>query len=189
MPPLGNLTPKNQAIVISSTIGSTGPTTIGSTLSPSFEQLGLIAPLLQAVTDLGTTVGIEAACDALGIARASFYRYPPVFGPRLRRPIPARALRPEERDRVRSLLNEERFQDCSPAAICATLLDEGSYPCSTRTMYRVLAEAGGARERRDQLTHPEYQKPELLATAPNQLWSWDIIKLRGPPSGPIFIST
>ena len=135
---------------------------------------------MQAVTDLGSIVGIEAACDALSIARASFYRYPPLFGPRVRRPIPARALRPEERDAVRSFLNEERFQDCSPAAICATLLDEGSYPCSTRTMYRVLAEAGGARERRDQLTHPAYQKPELLATAPNQLWSWDITKLRGP---------
>lgn len=135
---------------------------------------------MQAVTELGSTVGIEAACNALGIARTSFYRYPPVLGPRPRRPIPARALRPEEREHVRELLNGERFQDCSPAAICATLLDEGSYPCSTRTMYRVLAEDGGTRERRDQLTHPEYQKPELLATAPNQLWSWDSTKLRGP---------
>jgi len=135
---------------------------------------------MQAVTDLGSTVGVEAACDALGVARSSFYRYPPVFGPRLRRPMPARALRPNERDAVRALLNGARFQDCSPAAICAVLLDEGSYPCSTRTMYRVLEEGGGARERRDQLTHPEYQKPELLATAPNQLWSWDITKLRGP---------
>ena len=135
---------------------------------------------MQAVTDLGSTIGIEAACDALGVARASFYRQPPVFGPRLRRPNPTRALRPQERETVRALLNGERFQDCSPAAICATLLDEGSYPCSTRTMYRVLQENGGARERRDQLTHPPYQKPELLATAPNQLWSWDITKLRGP---------
>ena len=126
---------------------------------------------MQAVTDLGSTIGIEAACDALGVARASFYRQPPVFGPRLRRPIPARALRPEERETVRALLNAERFQDCSPAAICATLLDQGTYPCSTRTMYRVLEENGGARERRDQLTHPPYQKPELLATQPNQLWS------------------
>ena len=135
---------------------------------------------MQAVTDLGSIVGIEAACDALSIARASFYRYPPVFGPHLRRPIPARALRPKERENVRALLNSERFQDCSPAAICATLLDEGAYPCSIRTMYRVLQENGGTRERRDQLTHPPYQKPELLATAPNQLWSWDITKLRGP---------
>ena len=135
---------------------------------------------MQAVTELGATVGIEAACDALCVARASFYRYPPVFGPLPRRPVPARALQPEEREVVRILLNAERFQDCSPAAICATLLDEGSYPCSTRTMYRVLAQAGGTRERRDQLTHPPYHKPELLATQPNQLWSWDITKLRGP---------
>ena len=89
---------------------------------------------MQAVTDLGSTVGVKAACAALGVARASFYRQPPVLGPRVRRPIPARALRSEERDAVRLLLNGERFQDCSPAAICATLLDEGEYPCSIRTM-------------------------------------------------------
>jgi putative transposase len=78
------------------------------------------------------------------------------------------------------VLNSERFQDCSPAAINAALLDEGQYLCSTRTMYRILLADGATRERRDQLTHPQYQKPELLATAPNQLWSWDITKLRGP---------
>jgi putative transposase len=86
----------------------------------------------------------------------------------------------DERESVRALLNSERFQDCSPAAINATLLDEGQYFCSTRTMYRVLEKDGGTRERRDQLVHPPYRKPELLATAPNQLWSWDITKLRGP---------
>ena len=74
----------------------------------------------------------------------------------------------------------ERFQDRSPAAVQATLLDEGQYLCSTRTMYRILEQEGESRERRDQLVHPAYQKPELLATAPNQLWSWDITKLRGP---------
>jgi putative transposase len=89
-------------------------------------------------------------------------------------------LRTEERETVRAVLNSVRFQDCAPAAIQATLLDEGQYLCSTRTMYRVLEQDGATRERRDQLTHPEYQKPELLATAPNQLWSWDITKLRGP---------
>jgi putative transposase len=78
------------------------------------------------------------------------------------------------------MLNSERFQDCAPAAIQATLLDEGQYLCSTRTMYRVLQQDGGTRERRDQLIHPPYQKPELMATVPNQLWSWDITKLRGP---------
>jgi putative transposase len=81
---------------------------------------------------------------------------------------------------VLACLHEERFQDRSPAAVFATLLDEGVYHCSLRTMYRILDEAGETRERRDQLIHPQYQKPELLASAPNQLWSWDITKLRGP---------
>src|ERR1035438_1892531 len=91
-----------------------------------------------------------------------------------------RALSAEERQIVRELLHSTRFQDWAPGAIQATLLDEGRYLCSTRTMYRVLAQDGAMRERRDQLTHPAYRKPELLASAPNQLWSWDITKLRGP---------
>src|SRR5664279_1988576 len=143
---------------------------------------------MDAVLRLSSTVGIESACDALGVARASFYRQRPLLGPSLSvplstaavRPIPARALSSDERESVRALLNSERFQDCAPAAIHAALLDEGQYVCSARTMYRVLEEDGATRERRDQLTHPPYQKPELLATAPNQLWSWDITKLRGP---------
>ena len=137
---------------------------------------------MNAVDQLAPTVGIASACAALGVARASFYRQP-VFGPALPlppRPTPARALNTEERETVRATLNSTRFQDCAPAAIQATLLDEGQYLCSTRTMYRVLNEDDQSRERRDQLTHPAYQKPELLATAPNQLWSWDITKLRGP---------
>ena len=137
---------------------------------------------MNAVDQLAPTVGIASACAALGVARASFYRQP-VFGPALPlppRPTPARALNTEERETVRATLNSTRFQDCAPAAIQATLLDEGQYLCSTRTMYRVLNEDGQSRERRDQLTHPAYQKAELLATAPNQLWSWDITKLRGP---------
>jgi putative transposase len=96
------------------------------------------------------------------------------------RPSPARALRPAERDAVLARLHEERFQDRSPAAVYATLLDEGEYHCSIRTIYRLLDEHGEVRERRDQLTHPPYQKPELMATASNQLWSWDITKLLGP---------
>ena len=143
---------------------------------------------MDAVLRLSSTVGIESACDALGVARASFYRQRPLLGPALSvplstaavRPIPARALSSDERESVRALLNSERFQDCAPAAIHAALLDEGQYVCSARTMYRVLEEDGATRERRDQLTHPPYQKPELLATAPKQLWSWDITKLRGP---------
>ena len=139
---------------------------------------------MDAVQQLAPTVGIQSACNALGVARASFYRQP-VFGPALLvpvivRPAPARALGTEERETVRAVLNSERFQDCAPAAIQATLLDEGQYLCSTRTMYRVLEQDGATRERRDQLTHPEYKKPELLAIAPKQLWSWDITKLRGP---------
>jgi putative transposase len=137
---------------------------------------------MNAVDQLAPTVGIASACEALGVARASFYRQP-VFGPALPVPprsTPARALSTQERQTVRAVLNSERFQDCSPAAIQATLLDEGQYLCSTRTLYRVLEQDGATRERRNQRVHPPYQKPELLATAPNQLWSWDITKLRGP---------
>lgn len=143
---------------------------------------------MDAVLQLSPTVGIESACDVLGVARASFYRQRPLLGPALfglplapvARRTPARALNVGERESVLALLNSERFQDCAPAAIHATLLDEGQYLCSTRTMYRLLEKDGATRERRDQLTHPEYQRPELLASAPNQLWSWDITKLRGP---------
>jgi putative transposase len=85
-----------------------------------------------------------------------------------------------ERQAVLSRLHEDRFQDSSPAQVYAALLDEGQFHCSIRTMYRLLEARGESRERRDQLTHPPYQKPELLATQANQLWSWDITKLRGP---------
>jgi transposase InsO family protein len=99
--------------------------------------------------------------------------------PTLRR-TPARALSSEERRQVRDLLNSERFTDQSPYEVYATLLDEGVYHCSIRTMYRLLADYDEVQERRNQLRHPAYTKPELLATGPNQLWSWDITKLRGP---------
>ena len=144
---------------------------------------------MDAVSHLSSAVGIEPACAALGVARASYYRQRPLLGPSplaqlpvecIPRPTPARALCADERQAVHAVLNSERFQDCSPAAINATLLDEGQYLCSTRSMYRILEQDGATRERRDQLTHPQYRKPELLATAPNQLWSWDITKLRGP---------
>jgi putative transposase len=143
---------------------------------------------MDAVLQLSITVGIESACDSLGVARASFYRRRPLHGPSpaesIPRPfvrsVPPRALSSGERKGVLAVLNSERFQDCAPAAIHATLLDDGHYLCSVRTMYRILEENGPTRDRRDQLVHPQYQKPELLATAPNQLWSWDITKLRGP---------
>jgi putative transposase len=145
---------------------------------------------MDAVIDLAPTVGILAACDFLSVSRASFYRQRPVLSPPvalatepalpLQRAVPPRSLSQAEREAVLRLLHEERFQDRSPAAVQATLLDEGQYLCSTRTMYRILEQEGESRERRDQLVHPAYHKPELLATAPNQLWSWDITKLRGP---------
>jgi putative transposase len=142
---------------------------------------------MDAVLGVSSSIGIESACTALGVARATFYRQRPLLGPALSAPAvpvvrltPARALRPGEQQAVLTVLNSQRFQDCAPAAIHATLLDEGQYLCSTRTMYRLLEKEGATRERRDQLTHPPYWKPELLATAPNQLWSWDITKLRGP---------
>lgn len=91
-----------------------------------------------------------------------------------------RALSEEERAEVWAVLDEPRFADLAPAEVYAQLLDEGRYLCSLRTMYRVLAEHAEVRERRNQLRHPHYARPELLATGPNQLWSWDITKLLGP---------
>jgi putative transposase len=144
---------------------------------------------MDAVTHLAPTVGAVAACEFLGVARASFYRQRPLLGPPAspapepvlpERPAPARSLSADERAGVLAILHDPRFQDRSPAAVQATLLDEGQYLCSARTMYRLLEQAGESRERRDQLVHPPYQKPELLAIAPNQLWSWDITKLLGP---------
>jgi putative transposase len=138
---------------------------------------------MAAVTKLASDVGTSAACHALGMPRASYYRdRRKASSPAATalRPSPARALGPAERETVLAHLHEERFQDRSPAAVYATLLDEGHYHCSIRTMYRLLEQRGESRERRDQLIHPPYKKPELLATAPNQLWSWDITKLLGP---------
>jgi putative transposase len=96
------------------------------------------------------------------------------------RPTPARALSPDERQRLLDALHSERFVDQPPYEVYAALLDEGVYACSVRTMYRILRAAGEVRERRNQVTHPAYAKPELLATRPNELWSWDITKLLGP---------
>src|SRR3989449_5135087 len=135
---------------------------------------------MAAVKELAPDVGIHAACDALGVVRSSFYRRQQPAPVAESRAASGRALNAAERETVLAHLHEERFQDRSPAAVQATLLDEGVYPCSTRTMYRILAEQGETRERRDQRTHPVYHKHELLATAPKELWSWDITKLLGP---------
>lgn len=135
------------------------------------------------VDELTPVVGTRPACRALGAAPATVYRArnPPARRePRPRKP-PARALSDAERAAVLAELHSERFVDSSPAQVWATLLDEGRYLASERTMYRILAaEHGGVRERRAQLEHPAYTKPELLAERPNQVHSWDITKLKGP---------
>jgi putative transposase len=135
---------------------------------------------MKAANQLSQQVGVCAACQALGVPRSTFYRArQPKRDPKPR-PTPERALKPEEKEQVLQVLNSEPFQDSAPREVYATLLDEGQYLCSWRTMYRILKEHQLVRERRDQLRHPTYAKPELLATAPNELWSWDITKLRGP---------
>ena len=134
-----------------------------------------------AAQELAAQVGVAPACHALGVSRATFYRRRrPVPGRQQPRPTPARALCESERERVLDVLALPRFVDRSPAEVAATLLDEGEYLCSERTMYRVLAANQPVRERRNQRAHPQYAKPELVAEAPNQTWSWDITKLLGP---------
>ena len=135
---------------------------------------------MTAALELGDSVGKAAACRALGVPRASLYRrMQPAAPPRVR-PTPERALDAAERQTVLDHLHAERFRDKAPAEVYATLIDEGIYLCSIRTMHRILAENGELKERRNQLRHPQYKKPELLATGPNQVWSWDITKLLGP---------
>lgn len=131
---------------------------------------------------LAETVGVSAACQALDVPRSSLYRTrkvtePPVAPAAV---VSPRALQPTEKVEVRQILNSERFADQAPREVYASLIDEGKYLCSWRTMYRILDENQEVRERRNQLRHPQYTKPELLATQPNQLWSWDITKLLGP---------
>jgi putative transposase len=138
---------------------------------------------VKALLELVPPVAPAVACRALGVSRATFYRrHRKPSSPRRQevRPPPPRALRPEERAQVLAVLHSERFVDRAPVQVAATLLDEGQYLCSPRTMYRLLAAQGEVRERRDRLVHPAYQRPELVATAPNQVWSWDLTKLRGP---------
>ena len=126
-------------------------------------------------------VGVKPACDALGVSRATWYRRLTQKKPPERtRNKPKRALRKSERQEVIDTLTSPRFIDRAPGEVVATLLDEGTFLCSERTMYRILADEAAVKERRNQLTHPEYVKPELVATAPNQTWSWDITKLHGP---------
>lgn len=139
--------------------------------------------IMEAVTMYASEMRIRPLCEALGVPRSVYYR-----GTSGQKSIPVpkqrfeqeRALSFEERRGVLDILNSERFIDKAPAEVYAILLDEGRYCCSIRTMYRILGEHGEVRERRDQASHPQYTKPELIARAPNQVWSWDITKLRGP---------
>jgi putative transposase len=135
---------------------------------------------VNAVTELAPLVGIVLACATLAVSRASYYRTLRPSSPAVLRPTPARALGVQERKAVLDVLHEPRFVDLAPAEVYATLLDEQRYLCSERTMYRILTANQEVRERRDQLRHRNHPRPELLATRPNELWSWDITKLLGP---------
>jgi putative transposase len=136
---------------------------------------------MEAVEMLAVDVGTKPACEAFGLSRATFYyrkadqgvaeRYDPA------RPSPASALSPVEDQEVLDLMHCERFMDQATREIYTTLLDEGRYLCSVHTLYRILQQEGEVKERRNQLRRPAYRRPELLVTAPNQEWSWDITEL------------
>ena len=123
---------------------------------------------------------VPSICAGLGIGRASFYRWQRPSPRAVTERMHPRALTVNERHQVLGVLNSERFCDQAPGEVYATLLDEGRYLCSERSMYRILAEHQQVRERRDQRRHPCYQAPELIASRPNEVWSWDITKLMGP---------
>lgn len=140
--------------------------------------------MIEQTEALTQQMGVVSACQALGLPRSSFYRAREMEtrlkAAETKAAQPPRALGEAEKSTVRQLLNSERFQDLAPREVYATLLDEGQYLCHWRTMYRILEEHDEVRERRNQLRHPNHPKPELLATGPNQVWSWDITKLLGP---------
>jgi putative transposase len=140
--------------------------------------------LINAAETLAEDVGVAPACESIGLARSTLYhmrsqKQGAKKEPKSR-PSPARKLGEKEKQQVLDMLHCERFVDKAPAEIWATLLDEGIYLCSERTMYRILESEKEVKERRNQRNHPEYKKPELPAEAANQVWSWDITKLKGP---------
>ena len=139
--------------------------------------------MTEALAHLVPLVGVVAACAALGVSRAGFYRDRAPRKETAARPVPVRALTAEENAKVLATLDSDRFADKAPRQVYAELLDEDSYLCSVRTMYRILSTHGQVRDRRDQCRHPTYARPELVARAPNQVWSWDITKLAGPQRG------
>ncbi|MEO5680317.1 MAG: DDE-type integrase/transposase/recombinase, partial [Acidimicrobiales bacterium] len=138
-----------------------------------------------AFTELQVLVGTAAACAAVGRPRATHYRraQPPRFGPPQPRPAPPNALTEAERAAVLGVLHGSRFADAAPAQVWATLLDEGDYLASESTMYRLLRACGETGERRRQATHPPRAVPELVAVAPNKVWSYDATALAGPARG------
>jgi putative transposase len=149
----------------------------------------------EAVGELMPLVGAKAACAAVGLPRASYYRAHPAGQQQVAPPSPPeaqqrrpqrqpRALTEQERAEVLAVLHSERFADSAPAAVYATLLDEGTYLASESTMYRLLRDRGETGDRRRHATHPATVKPELVAAAPNVVWSWDITKLHGPVRAP-----
>ena len=141
----------------------------------------------QAVVELTPQLGVRGACEAVGVSQAGYYRrHRQSPGPVRPEPIPhrqrlqPRALSAAEQQAILDVLHSDRFADLAPAEVWAILLDEGVYLGSESTFYRLLRQAGEVRERRRQATHPAKVKPELVASAPNEVWSWDITKLRGP---------
>jgi putative transposase len=139
---------------------------------------------MAAVAELACHVGLRMACQAFSLNRAFVYRdRARRQGTALRHRVPRVRARPPlalstaEQDVLLGLLNSERFADVAPAAVYATLLDEGCYHGSIRTMYRMLAARNQTGERRRQRVHPVYAKPELLAVQPGEVWSWDITKI------------
>jgi putative transposase len=141
---------------------------------------------MQGVLFLVPLVGVVAACAALCMSRSRYYRAQKPKAEPMPRPRPRRALSDDERAKVLATLDSDEFMDKAPAQVFAKLLEDGTYLCSTRTMYRVLAANDQVRERRAQRQHPTYTKPQLVATAPNQVWTWDITKLPGPTKGTYF---
>lgn len=142
--------------------------------------------MITSASNLSATIGVSRACEVVGVPRSSFYRARQPKAEPKPRATPPRALSPAERDEIHQLLNSERFVDQSPRQVYATLLDEEVYLCHWRTMYRILEDHQQVKERRNQRRHPPAPKPQLEATGPRQLWSWDITKLKGPATGQLF---
>ncbi|MFN3218465.1 MAG: IS3 family transposase [Acidimicrobiales bacterium] len=139
----------------------------------------------QHLCDLEAVTSLKKACELIGANRSTIQRrrQPPKLGPPAPRPAPPNKLTEPERQHILAVLRSAEYCDLAPAQVWARLLDDGIYVCSISTMYRLLAIAGENRERRRQRTHPARKRPELIARAPNQVWSWDITKLAGPERG------